>query len=188
MAQITYADKSTMNENSSIPATNKCQASDMNEIKSVVNGNYNEVGNITNLTTTDKSSVVNAINEVNGLKGKIIWTNSNPTNNFTAQTITVPNLSNYDMIGVFFFRNTNKDAIFEIKCYNHKNYASTVGGWYGGGSFSFYEEGTKYVQSRTFWITSQTTIQFNAGYINSSIDNGRAIPLYIVGYKNSITS
>lgn len=63
MAQITYADKSTMNENSSIPATNKCQASDMNEIKSVVNGNYNEVGNITNLTTTDKSSVVNAINE-----------------------------------------------------------------------------------------------------------------------------
>lgn len=64
MAQITYADKSTMNENSSIPAINKCQASDMNEIKSVVNNNYNEVGNITNLTTTDKSSVVNAINEI----------------------------------------------------------------------------------------------------------------------------
>lgn len=63
MAQITYADKSTMNENSSIPATNKCQASDMNEIKSVVNGNYTEVGDITNLTTTDKTSVVNAINE-----------------------------------------------------------------------------------------------------------------------------
>ncbi|MEE3417886.1 MAG: hypothetical protein VZQ62_00935 [Methanosphaera sp.] len=65
MAQITYADKTTMNSNSSIPAINKCQASDMNEIKSVVNNNYNEVGDITTLTTTDKSSIVNAINEVN---------------------------------------------------------------------------------------------------------------------------
>lgn len=43
MAQITYADKSTMNSNSSIPAINKCQASDMNEIKSVVNSNYTEL-------------------------------------------------------------------------------------------------------------------------------------------------
>ena len=74
MAQITYADKSTMNENSSIPAINKCQASDMNEIKSVVNGNYNEVGNITNLTTTDKSSVVNAINETSGLLNGLVYT------------------------------------------------------------------------------------------------------------------
>lgn len=65
MAQITYADKSTMNSNSSIPATNKCQASDMNEIKNVVNNNYSEVGDITTLTTADKSSVVNAINELN---------------------------------------------------------------------------------------------------------------------------
>lgn len=45
MAQITYADKSTMNSNSSIPAINKCQASDMNEIKSVVNSNYTELRN-----------------------------------------------------------------------------------------------------------------------------------------------
>ena len=64
MAQITYADKTAMNVNSSVPDINKVNASDMNEIKSVVNGNYSEVGDITNLTTTDKSSVVNAINEI----------------------------------------------------------------------------------------------------------------------------
>ena len=78
MAQITYADKSAMNVNSSVPNVNKVNASDMNEIKSVVNGNYNEVGNITNLTTTDKSSVVNAINEneseINTLKNGGEWT------------------------------------------------------------------------------------------------------------------
>ena len=74
MAQITYADKSTMNVNSSIPDINKVNASDMNEIKSVVNGNYNEVGNITTLTTTDKSSVVNAINETSGLLNGLVYT------------------------------------------------------------------------------------------------------------------
>lgn len=39
MALITYADKATMNENSSVPTINKVRAADMNEIKSVVNAN-----------------------------------------------------------------------------------------------------------------------------------------------------
>lgn len=65
MAQITYTDKTALNVNGDIADTNKVNASDMNEIKSVVNGNYNEVGDITTLTTTDKTSVVNAINELN---------------------------------------------------------------------------------------------------------------------------
>lgn len=42
MALITYTNKSTMNENADIPAINKVQASDMNQIKEVVNSNYNE--------------------------------------------------------------------------------------------------------------------------------------------------
>lgn len=42
MALITYTDKATMNENASVPAINKVQASDMNEIKNVVNTNYQE--------------------------------------------------------------------------------------------------------------------------------------------------
>lgn len=37
MAKITYTDKSTLNENPSVLAVNKCQADDMNEIKDVVN-------------------------------------------------------------------------------------------------------------------------------------------------------
>ena len=36
---ITYGDKSFLNENANIPATNKVQDTDMNEIKSVVNNN-----------------------------------------------------------------------------------------------------------------------------------------------------
>lgn len=38
---ITYGNKSYLNENANIPATNKVQDTDMNEIKSVVNNNAN---------------------------------------------------------------------------------------------------------------------------------------------------
>lgn len=41
MALITYANKATMNQNSSVPDVNKVKADDMNEIKSVVNTNWN---------------------------------------------------------------------------------------------------------------------------------------------------
>ena len=36
---ITYEDKQYLNQNADIPATNKVQDTDMNEIKSVVNNN-----------------------------------------------------------------------------------------------------------------------------------------------------
>lgn len=45
---ITYGDKSYLNQNADIPATNKVQDTDMNEIKAVVNNNAQEVENIQN--------------------------------------------------------------------------------------------------------------------------------------------
>lgn len=43
---ITYGDKQYLNQNADIPATNKVQDTDMNEIKSVVNNNANELNNL----------------------------------------------------------------------------------------------------------------------------------------------
>lgn len=62
MALINYNDKQFLNENASIPAENKVSDTDMNEIKNVVNNNYNEVGDILDLETADKTSIVEAIN------------------------------------------------------------------------------------------------------------------------------
>lgn len=42
---ITYGDKQYLNENADIPATNKVEDTDMNEIKSVVNNNATEFNN-----------------------------------------------------------------------------------------------------------------------------------------------
>ena len=46
MSKITYADKEILYINADVPAINKCQTSDMNEIKQVVNENDNKVGEL----------------------------------------------------------------------------------------------------------------------------------------------
>ena len=66
MAKIQYEDKEQLNVNETIPAKNKCMANDMNEIKNIVNGNDDLVGDLSTLATTEKSSVVGAINELEG--------------------------------------------------------------------------------------------------------------------------
>lgn len=55
---ITYSDKSYINENASVAATNKVQATDMNEIKTVVNNNASEL-------TTGLTEISNIINYTN---------------------------------------------------------------------------------------------------------------------------
>lgn len=64
MGKITYEDKQNLNTNESILDINKVTDNDMNEIKQVVNENDNKVGELNNLNTTDKTSIVNAINEI----------------------------------------------------------------------------------------------------------------------------
>ncbi len=66
MAQITYDDKVYLNENASVPAINKVQDTDMNEIKNVING-INDgtdvvdnlvVGSVRTKNLIDSSSIV----------------------------------------------------------------------------------------------------------------------------------
>lgn len=64
MGKITYEDKQNLNTNESILDINKVTDNDMNEIKQVVNENDNKVGELNDLNTTEKSSIVNAINEI----------------------------------------------------------------------------------------------------------------------------
>ena len=74
MSKITYTNKVDLYEDTSIADINKVKASDMNEIKTVVNNNDNNtttntnaIGTLTDLTTTNKDNLVNAINEVNDI-------------------------------------------------------------------------------------------------------------------------
>lgn len=90
MQVIGYTNKSALNQNASIADINKCNAADMNEIKSVVNANASECGNASALNTTDKTSIVNAVNEVNnnvGTKQAIILTGTTLPETATNGTI-----------------------------------------------------------------------------------------------------
>lgn len=51
--KITFTDKQQLNANAGISAINKCQAVDMNEIKSVVNNNADELTNAFKYSTTE---------------------------------------------------------------------------------------------------------------------------------------
>ena len=79
MAKITFEDKVALNVNSDIADVNKCNATDLNEIKNVVNENDDNtitntnnianntanIGTLSSLNTTSKNNLVSAINEVN---------------------------------------------------------------------------------------------------------------------------
>lgn len=58
MAQITYANKVALNVNPEIAAINKVQDTDMNEIKQVVNDNYNNTIQITNSQPTEPDNKI----------------------------------------------------------------------------------------------------------------------------------
>lgn len=74
MSKITFENKVDLYEDTSITDINKVKASDMNEIKTIVNENddntttnTNAIGTLKDLTTTNKDNLVDAINEVNDI-------------------------------------------------------------------------------------------------------------------------
>ncbi len=88
---ITYDNKVALNENPDIADVNKVTDDDMNEIKSVVSNNANNIGDISDLETSVTSSIVGAINSnlikkiyltktsdqsITNDYSKIIWQNS----------------------------------------------------------------------------------------------------------------
>lgn len=128
---------------------------------------------------TIQGTPVNAKNQV------VLWTNPNPSSNFDSQIITTEDMTDYDVIGIWFWRNGNLDRLQEIRVRNFHKSMAIVGSSYGGGCFGYFENGTTYIQSRTFTIVSDTQISFTGGYLNTTADNTRAIPMYVVGYKDS---
>lgn len=60
---VTFEDKQNLSTNESIARINKITDDDMNELKDVANSNANNIGDLEQLNTTDKSSLVNSINE-----------------------------------------------------------------------------------------------------------------------------
>ena len=100
---ITYGDKSYLNQNADIPATNKVQDTDMNEIKTVVNNNANEVENIQNA----KQYVTQSFTNVSCTQN----TNNNLTNFNLTEGIWI-------VIGYFFYNGSDLRTYLTITSNN----------------------------------------------------------------------
>lgn len=177
---ITYNDKTFLNQNTSIADENKVNDTDLNQIKDVVNTNANNIGDLSNLN--EGTTIVDS---VNGCIGDVLWTNSNTTSNFISQNVNLNTAPNYDVIGVWLYRNTTNAELEEIRIKNGT-----------GGSLIFGElfNNILYIQGRNFNFTNSTTMNFSGGFLHAtngnttSNDNSRGIPKCIVGYKTGIFS
>lgn len=176
---ITYANKSYVNQNANVAATNKISDTDMNEIKNVVNNNATELENTNN-------NVSNTQTLINNVKGKILWTNPSPSLSFSSQNITL-NSSDYDIIEIF-YRSTP----------SFSNYRGSIRVLKGGsGEITLSDTGTfsgvlqNCIILRTFAYTNDTTYdisraQYRYGTSGSYQVDDILVPLYVVGYKLEI--
>ena len=167
MGQITYANKSAINENARVAATNKVQAADMNEIKSAVNDNNTKITNI---------------------KGAVLWTNPTPNLSFANQTITLSS-SDYDTLEIFYrstpsFSNYRgsirmlKGGSGEITLSDTGTFDGTLQNCIILRSFS-YSSDTQYNVSKA---------QYRYGTTGSYEVTDILVPLYVVGYKTGLFS
>lgn len=160
LSKITYDTKVALNPQPDIANENKVTDSDMNEIKTIVNDAIDQV----DTNTTD----------IAGLKGSILWTNSNPSTAISTTTINLSS-SNYDILEVFYQHSTSN-----VRCYSQrilKGKETRLDAVYN-------VSGVYQSVFRDFLRTSDT--QYSLGSATNISDNNAIIPLYVVGYKTGL--
>lgn len=141
-----------------------------------------EIGDLSELETTDKTSIVNAINENNGkisnINGQILWTNPNPNNAISQITeITLSN-DDYDVLEIFYKQEKNSRYMYFTKILKGGSTNMRINVAYSTNVF----RGLTYIDD--------TTYQIDLPYSETTLTNiyDLAIPVYIIGYKTGIFS
>lgn len=182
--QITYTNKSYINQNPGVADTNKVNDSDMNEIKSVVNANATILGDSSNLTSTD---VTTAIKD---LMGDILYETNSPS---TGNTLTLSqSIANYKRIVIYAW-DSELDNHYTTEVYN--NGSSTITftmqngqANYGSGSYTVHQtfQNVK-IENKTLTKGYRTYINVKPSGIESNTATGGTSNLSriqkIVGYK-----
>lgn len=163
ISTITYSDKSDINVNSSVPSTNKVQATDMNEIKSVVNNN------------ADVTS---------GLKGTILWTNPNPTSAFGPQNITLSS-SDYDFLEIYYYDWIDTKRMMSQKVIKGKNILINAI-FYANTNFFMSNRPFTYNSDTSYSVGNCTALYGSSTFLVDQAINYVCVPLYVIGYKTEL--
>ena len=129
-------------------------------------------------STTDSYSC----NYVNKFDGTVLWTNTTPTSDFTAQQITL-NSSDYDYLEIWFYISVlNNAESFCAKTEKGKNLrVSYFIGEEAGGYFGFRFRFVNYVNDTKLSISDCNQKKVNEQTIQTG--NNWAIPYKVIGYK-----
>jgi hypothetical protein len=115
-------------------------------------------------------------NYVNGLNGKMLWTNTSPSSSFAAQNITLSS-SDYDVLEIFCRSDSNGGLAWSVR---------TLKGYGVNLEFNSTSSTNRWV--RRINRNSDTSFSADNAYkINdNSTTNDQCVPLYIVGYKTGL--
>lgn len=177
ISKITYGNKSAVNTNSSVPAANKVQDSDMNEIKTVVNANADILGDGASL------SGGTAVANINYLKGKKLWTNSSPTAEFAAQSITLSS-SDYDLLEIFYIDYNSTNRFKSVRVPKGKNTLLEMSISVSNYSFAGVRPVT--YSSATSLTVGACTALYDTNAFSHITNNTWCIPQYVIGYKTGL--
>lgn len=158
---ITYDDKQYLNQNADIPATNKVQDTDMNEIKAVVNNNANELINL---------QAVELYNNSQGSNGNITLSDS---------------VINYSYIEIFFRNNDDLYSSNKFENINTKELClistaidiSTTTPRIKTSSYSVNDNIISFIG------TADWNLKANAGTVSGDVSNNIIYITKIIGYK-----
>lgn len=158
MAKITYEDKVFLNKNSQIADKNKVNDSDLNEIKEVVNQNDENVGNLSDLNTNDKSSLVRAISSTLPV---VLYETEKTYSSIPNDTIITLNgpITSYNRAVVYGISESGRIISTELYKPDINDSFSLSG--YNNGNRSGYYAYTNFF--RNFIIQSATQIKYDTG-------------------------
>lgn len=166
---ITFQDKIALNENPDIPEINKITDDNINDLKAGINTNE------TNLNTLNT--------KVTNITGQILWTNSNPSNSFSNQTITLSS-GDYDEIGIYYYDYRVSKGMQYIRAKKGESIRLITTFWY---------DSKIYIANRKIDFTTSTSVAVdNATGIETGalttpvVANAQCIPVYFVGYKTGL--
>lgn len=124
---------------------------------------------------------IRAVNEgLGNIKGKILWTNPNPTNEFASQTITLSS-DDYDYLEFIFKSDYNDSTKVIISGRTIKGYGIRAS-YTSITSFRFWSRQINYNSETNYDIGDCMLIASSSG----SVSNTNLIPLYVIGYKTGL--
>lgn len=137
-----------------------------------------EVHNSYSTSTTDSYSC----NYVNGVAGKILWTNPNPTSDFSPQTITLSS-DDYDILEFFWRSDVAGKRVYSTRTLKGSSvqndiYSTVI-------PTRAWRRRADFVSNTSYSIDNCIRMEYNQTAYN---DNGYCVPLYVIGYKTGLFS